>query len=83
MLEYQKQQLNIALNELGKDPKYVEESVSNASKTSIEKTGCGETSQTNKLKIKDSIEEFTKTTLLQELEKKLMNIRSLNPNNQP
>ena len=70
MMEYQKEQLNIALRELGtsnfnlKGDKIAD--------TSDEKVAVEDTEQ--------SIEDFTKNALLEELKKKLMKVRSINPN---
>ena len=69
-MEYQKEQLNIALRELGtsnfnlKGDKIAD--------TSDEKVAVEDTEQ--------SIEDFTKNALLEELKKKLMKVRSINPN---
>ena len=69
-MEYQKEQLNIALRELGtsnfnlKGDKIAD--------TSDEKVAVVDTEQ--------SIEDFTKNALLEELKKKLMKVRSINPN---
>ena len=65
MLDYQKDQLNAAMRELGKSS-IIEEK--NQNKIIIEKS-----SEENS----KSIEEFTKNTIIEELEKKLMNIRSM------
>ena len=70
MMEYQKEQLNIALRELGtsnfnlKGDKIAD--------ISDEKVAVVDTEQ--------SIEDFTKNALLEELKKKLMKVRSTNPN---
>lgn len=70
MMEYQKEQLNIALRELGtsnfnlKGDKIAD--------ISDEKVAVVDTEQ--------SIEDFTKNALLEELKKKLMKVRSINPN---
>ena len=70
MMEYQKEQLNIALRELGtsnfnlKGDKIAD--------ISDEKVAVVHTEQ--------SIEDFTKNALLEELKKKLMKVRSINPN---
>ena len=69
-MEYQKEQLNIALRELGtsnfnlKGDKIAD--------ISDEKVAVVDTEQ--------SIEDFTKNALLEELKKKLMKVRSINPN---
>lgn len=70
MLEYQKEQLNVALRELGKHSKESEkiEGQNNCDQIS--------TSDTN-----NSIEAYTKNTIIEELEKKLMNIRTIGENN--
>ena len=65
MLDYQKDQLNAAMRELGKSS-IIEEK--NQNKIIIEKSP----EENSK-----SIEEFTKNTIIEELEKKLMNIRSM------
>merc|ERR1712156_895667 len=65
MLEYQKDQLNAAMRELGKSS-IIEEKIQN--KIITEKSP----EENSK-----SIEEFTKNTIIEELEKKLMNIRSM------
>ena len=65
MLEYQKEQLNVAMRELGKNSLLEEQ----ASQKDINP-------QPAKRKL-ESIEEYTKNTILEELEKKLMNIRSM------
>ena len=65
MLDYQKDQLNAAMRELGKSS-IIEEK--NQDKTNIEKSPED---------IAKSIEEFTKNTIIEELEKKLMNIRAM------
>ena len=65
MLEYQKDQLNAAMRELG-NSSIIEEKSQN--KTITEKSP----EENSK-----SIEEFTKNTIIEELEKKLMNIRSM------
>ena len=65
MLDYQKDQLNAAMRELGKSS-IIEEK--NQNKIIIEKS-----SEENS----KSIEEFTKNTIIEEFEKKLMNIRSM------
>ena len=69
-MEYQKEQLNIALRELGT-------SNFNLKGDKIadildEKVAVVDTEQ--------SIEDFTKNALLEELKKKLMKVRSINPN---
>ena len=70
MMEYQKEQLNIALRELGtsnfnlKGDKIAD--------TSDEKVAVEDTEQ--------SIEDFTKNALLEQLKKKLVKVRSINPN---
>ena len=69
-MEYQKEQLNIALRELGtsnfnlKGDKIAD--------ISDEKVAVVDAEQ--------SIEDFTKNALLEELKKKLMKVRSINPN---
>ena len=65
MLEYQKDQLNAAMRELGKSS-IIEEK--NRNKIIIEPSP----EENSK-----SIQEFTKNTIIEELEKKLMNIRSM------
>ena len=65
MLDYQKDQLNAAMRELGKSS-IIEEKSQN--KIITEKSP----EENSK-----SIEEFTKNTIIEELEKKLMNIRSM------
>ena len=65
MLEYQKEQLNVAMRELGKNS-LLDEQTSQK----------GSNPQPAKRK-SESIEEYTKNTILEELEKKLMNIRSM------
>ena len=65
MLDYQKNQLNAAMRELGKSS-IIEEK--NQNKIVIEKSPEDNSK---------SIEEFTKNTIIEELEKKLMNIRSM------
>ena len=70
MMEYQKEQLNIALRELGTsnfNPK-----VEEIADTTDEKVAVVDT--------EESIEDFTKNALLEELKKKLMKVRSINPN---
>ena len=70
MMEYQKEQLNIALRELGTsnfNPK-----VDEIADTTDEKVAVVDT--------EESIEDFTKNALLEELKKKLMKVRSINPN---
>ena len=69
-MEYQKEQLNIALRELGTsnfNPK-----VEEIADTTDEKVAVVDT--------EESIEDFTKNALLEELKKKLMKVRSINPN---
>ena len=70
MLEYQKEQLNVALQEIGKDTKESEKIKGNIN--------CDHLSTSD---TKNSIEEYTKDTIIQELEKKLMNIRTIGENN--
>ena len=65
MLEYQKEQLNVAMQELGKNSLLDEQS-----------SQMGIHPQPAKRK-SESIEEYTKNAILEELEKKLMNIRSM------
>ena len=65
MLEYQKEQLNVAMRELGKNSLLVEQ----ISQKDINPQPANRKSE--------SIEEYTKNTILEELEKKLMNIRSM------
>ena len=65
MLEYQKEQLNVAMRELGKNS-LLDEQTSQK----------GSNPQPAKRK-SESIEEYTKNSILEELEKKLMNIRSM------
>jgi len=65
MLEYQKEQLNVAMRELGRNSLSEEQS----SKKDINPRPANRKSE--------SIEEYTKNTILEELEKKLMNIRSM------
>lgn len=65
MLEYQKEQLNVAMLELGKSSLLDDKTIhkSNINLQTKNKT--------------ESIEEYTKNTIIEELEKKLMNIRSM------
>ena len=71
MMEYQKEQLNVALRELGKDSK--------GSEKSEGQTDCDQISTSDR---KNTIEAYTKNTIIQEYEKKLMNIRT-GENNRP
>jgi ribonuclease P/MRP protein subunit POP5 len=70
MLQYQKEQLNVALRELGNHSKEREIDKSQISCDQISKSDT-----------ENSIEVYTKNTILQELEKKLMNIRTIGANN--
>ena len=70
MMEYQKEQLNIALRELGTSNFNLKGD--EIADTSDEKVAVVDTEQ--------SIEDFTKNALLEELKKKLMKVRSINPN---
>ena len=70
MLEYQKEQLNVALRELGKD-----------SKESEKIEGQIDCDPISKSDTENSIEAYTKNTIIQEYEKKLMNIRTIRDNN--
>ena len=65
MLEYQKGQLNAAMRELGTSS-FLEENFQQKSITKQHST-----------KESESIKEYTKNTIIEELEKKLMNIRSM------
>ena len=65
MLEYQKEQLDVAMRELGKNSLLDEQTSQKGSNPKPAK------------RKSESIEEYTKNTILEELEKKLMNIRSM------
>ena len=65
MLEYQKEQLNVAMRELGK------------SSLLDEQTSQKDINPQPTKRKSESIEDYTKNTILEELEKKLMNIRSM------
>jgi ribonuclease P/MRP protein subunit POP5 len=70
MMEYQKEQLNIALRELGTSN--FNPNGDEIADTTDEKVAVVDT--------EESIEDFTKNALLEELRKKLMKVRSINPN---
>ena len=72
MLEYQKEQLKVAMRELREYPNQRAENEALFSSEQISKSDS-----------EDTIESYTRKAIIQDLEKKLMNIRTIGASKQP